>query len=150
MICVRGNDRVRGYTMCNTRGIYSSRTDIAKLSQIQSHIDQLLPAVSHFGGVFTHYKGDFDDTCDIVGEVERDSQRILQNWVRCSTLCEYLNSGYTLINCYTVTRPLETRRACFTLSGRLKEATEDWVQRGNWTEIARLSQSCTVMDRVAA
>ena len=65
--------------------------------------------------------------------------------IGCSTLCEYLNSGYTLINCVTLWRDswLETRRACFTLSGRLKEATEDWVQRGNWTEIARLSQSCT-------
>ena len=77
--------------MCNTHStgdllkathvFFLSRTDSAKLSQNQSHIDQLLPAVSHFGGVFTHYKGDFDDTCDIVGEVERDSQRKLQNWV---------------------------------------------------------------------
>ena len=32
------------------------------------------------GGLFPHYKGHSDDTCDFVGEVERDSQ-ILQNWV---------------------------------------------------------------------
>ena len=40
--------------------------------------------------------------------------------------------GRTLINlwqlCDTVTRPCETRRACFTLSERLKKAGGDWAR----------------------
>ena len=154
LICVRGNDRVRGYTMCTTH----STGDLLKATHVFFCQE---PTVLNCLRI-SHTLINFCQLCHILGVCLPIIRAILTILVTLSERLKEILSGYCkigfgvplFVNIWTVVTHwltvlhcdetlLETRRSCFTLSGRLKEATEDWVQRGNWTEIARLSQSCT-------